>query len=156
MGKESIICERGLRAPRRFGSPPTHQIRCSQKAAANKAEISSNPRFFPPYLLSLTTSLRIQSPNLDLSMSINTRRGGANACVVCDDLDFDSLLVEERRGEKRSRARCAAGEGTLHRAVFFSGSHLPGNPFSRVKTPSGVPWTIDRFGFVVMLDRSLF
>jgi hypothetical protein len=22
-----------------------------------------------------------------------------NACVVCDDLDFDSLLVEERRGE---------------------------------------------------------
>jgi hypothetical protein len=23
------------------------------------------------------------------------------ACVVCDDLDFDSLLVEERRGEER-------------------------------------------------------
>jgi hypothetical protein len=22
------------------------------------------------------------------------------ACVVCDDLDFDSLLVEERRGER--------------------------------------------------------
>jgi hypothetical protein len=28
------------------------------------------------------------------------RRGGANACVACD-LDFDSLLVEERRGEER-------------------------------------------------------
>jgi hypothetical protein len=26
--------------------------------------------------------------------------GAANACVVCDDLDFDSLLVEERRGER--------------------------------------------------------
>jgi hypothetical protein len=28
------------------------------------------------------------------------RRGVSYACVVCDDLDFDSLLVEERRGEE--------------------------------------------------------
>jgi hypothetical protein len=48
-------------------------------------------------------------------MSINMRRGEANACVVCDDLDFDSLLVEERRGEERSRTLCAAA-----RALVFS------------------------------------
>jgi hypothetical protein len=30
--------------------------------------------------------------------------GAANACVVCDDLDFDSLLVESRRGEESGRS----------------------------------------------------